>query len=196
MSIFALALTFFLVANPIGISPMILAMVKNVPFERQRQIMLREGLIALIIIIFFQFLGEVFLGMLHISNYALTITGGLVLFLVAIQMLFHTTPSGDTPQSKQEPFIVPIATPLLSGPGLMTMVMVSARAESNDFKITGAILLAWVGIMLVLASAPYLQKIIGLRGLAALEQVMGMILGLISMQLIVSGGKQFVQSLP
>lgn len=195
MSAFALALTFFLVANPIGNSPTILALVKDFPFERQKKIIFREGVIAFIIALFFQFFGELFLGMLRISSFALSLTGGSVLFIVALQMIFHKPEDPKNIQLKQEPFIVPIATPLISGPGLMTMIMVSSRAESDDFKISMAILLAWVGVMIVMVCAPYLQKLIGKRGLTALEQVMGMVLGLISMQMIVNGAKLFVKTL-
>jgi len=195
VSTLALALTFFLVANPVGMSPAILSMVKDYPFDRQKKIMLREGFIAFIIALFFQFCGELFLGMLKISDFALAYTGGSVLFLTALQMIFHKPEETHGPVLKQEPFIVPIATPLISGPGLMTMIMVTSRAEGNDFKITTAIVLAWIGVMTVFATAPYLQKLIGKRGLAAMEQVMGMILGLISVQMLVNGTKLFVKTL-
>lgn len=156
--------------------------------------MFRETLISLILALFFQFFGELFLSMLKISDYALSLTGGCVLFLVALQMLFHK-PENTKVAEKQEPFIVPIATPLISGPGLMTMIMISAKAEENNLKITLAILLAWAGVALILIGAPYIQKIIGSRGLTATEQVMGMILGLISVQMIVNGLLLFVKTL-
>lgn len=195
MSTFELALQLFLVANPIGNSPTMLALVKNFPFERQKKIIFREGIISFIIAIFFLFFGELFLRGLHISDYALTLTGGIVLFLVALQMLFHKPEEKKDIQLKQEPFIVPIATPLISGPGLMTMIMVNSRLEANDIKMTFAVVLAWIGVMAVVIGAPYLQKLIGKRGLAALEQVMGLILGLMSMQMIVKGAEQFVKTL-
>lgn len=195
MSTLAMALTFFLVANPIGNSPTILALLKDYDFERQKKIVFREAMISLFIALFFQFFGELFLNMLHINQYALVLTGGLVLFLLALQMIFHKPDDKQNPQAKQEPFIVPIATPMISGAGLMTFIMVNAAAEMNNFKITSAILLAWVGVTFVLVTAPYLQKLIGKRGMAALEQVMGMILGLMSMQMIVNGAMQFIKTL-
>lgn len=195
MSILALALLFFLVANPIGNSPTILALVKNFDFERQRRIIFREAIISLLIALFFQFFGELFLGMLHVSSYALTLTGGIILFILALQMIFHKPETAQDRQAKREPFIVPIATPLISGPGLMTMIMVNSRAETNDLKVTGAILIAWIGVIFVLMAAPYLQKLIGKGGMAAMEQVMGLILGLISMQMIVNGTMLFIKSL-
>lgn len=185
---------FFLVANPVGNSPTILALLKDYSFDRQKKIMLREAIISLLIALFFQFFGEIFLNLLNVSHYALTLTGGLILFILALQMIFHAPETTIDGQIKREPFIVPIATPLISGPGLMTVIMVNSRNELNDIKISGAILIAWIGVISVLVAAPYLQKVIGKRGMAAMEQVMGLILGLISMQMIVNGLKLFVNT--
>lgn len=194
-STLAIALMFFLVANPIGNSPTILALIKNFDFEKQKKIVFREAMISLGLALFFQFFGEVFLGMLHVKDFALTFTGGIVLFIIALQMIFHKPENDQNLQTIREPFIVPIATPLITGPGLMTMIMVTSRTEGSDLKITLAIFIAWIGITAVLLGAPYLQKIIGKRGLAALEQVMGLILGLISMQMIVNGSFIFAKTL-
>ena len=117
MDILSLALTFFIVANPIGNAPTVLALLKEYSFKKQQQIMFRESMISLLIALFFQFFGEFFLEALHISRYSLVLTGGLVLFLIALQMIFHKPDQIDRPEGKQEPFIVPIATPLVSGPG-------------------------------------------------------------------------------
>ena len=193
--ILTLALTYFLVANPIGNSPTILSLLKNYSFEKQKKIIFREAIFSLIVALFFQFFGEMFLKFLHIKQYTLTFTGGLVLFMTSLQMIFHKPESLILEQAKIEPFIVPIATPLISGPGLMTMIMVTARSQNNDFIITAAIMIAFSGVTAVLVSAPYVQKLIGKRGMAALEQVMGMILGLISMQMLINATHLFIKSL-
>lgn len=193
MSLFQIALTFFLVTNPIGNSPAIVALVKDFEFERQKKILIREGLIALIIALFFQYFGELFLGVLHVQNFAVSITGGTLLFLVALEMIFSSGSSGSTKQQKQEPFIVPIATPILSGPGLMAIIMLFSKQEANNLKITFAILLAWIFVLAVVVAAPYLQKFLGKRGLVALEQLMGMILAMMSAGMILNGIKLFVE---
>jgi len=187
---------FFLVANPLGNAPTILTLIKDFDFERQKKIMIRETLISLFIALFFQFFGELFLNLLKINQYALSLTGGIVLFTIALKMIFHPPENLLNSKAKRDPFIVPIAIPLISGPGLMTMIMIQAREEANDLKITSAIILTWVGVAAVLIGAPYLQKLIGKRGLIALEQVMGLILGLISMQMIVKGADLFIKTLP
>ena len=194
-SIFPLATKFFLIANPIGNSPAIIALVKNFDFKRQKQIIFREVIIALIIALFFQYFGEVFLSLLNIQDFALTFCGGILLLLVALQMIFAEPHNEKTNDSKIEPFIVPIATPILSGPGLMAIIMLNSRLESDNFKITSAILLCWVALFTVLWLAPYLQKVLGQRGLVALEQLMGMILSFMSMGMIVKGMTLFLKTL-
>jgi multiple antibiotic resistance protein len=187
VSLFSIALTFFLVTNPIGNSPAILALVKDFDFERQKKIMVREGVFALLLALFFQYFGELF--------YAVTLTGGTILFLTSLMMIFPKQERGDSHTLKQEPFFVPIATPLLSGAGLLTIIMLYSKQENNDFLITGAILLAWVGVLGVMAGAPYIQRIFGPRGMLALEQLMGMVLALISIEMIVKGSYLFSQTL-
>lgn len=195
MSTLALALTFFIVANPIGTSPTIISLVKDFSFERQKQILLREGIFSLLLALFFQYFGELFLEALKINDYALTLTGGVLVLMIALQMLFHKPEAVKESQIKQEPYIVPIATPLISGPGILTIIMINARTEANDLKVTLAILIAWVGVLGILAIAPYLQKILGKRGLTALEQVMGMVLGLMAVQMMINGAKLFAKNL-
>lgn len=191
-----LALTFFLIANPIGNSPAIIALVKDFDFQRQKIILLRESLFALILAIFFQYMGEWFLDMLSIQDYAVTIAGGLLLFIVSLTMIFShaASDSEEATIAKQEPYIVPIATPIISGPGLLAVIMLKSKLEANNLKITLAILIAWVGVIGVLAAAPYLQKLLGKRGLAALEQVMGMILAMIGIEMIVKGSALLIKT--
>lgn len=194
-TIASLALTIFLVINPIGNSPTILALVKNFPFEVQKRILLREGFIALIIALFFQFFGEVFLNFLGVERFALTLCGGIVLFLTSLMMIFPKHDDIDAPAAKEEPFIVPIATPLLTGPGSLTIIMIYSKSEQNNLKISSAILLAGIGVMAVMAAAPYMQRLFGKRGMIALEQLMGMILSMIAMSMIVQGGIYYAETL-
>lgn len=195
MSIFSIALTFFLVANPIGNTPTIVALVKDFDFDRQRKILLREAFFSLLLAIFFQFFGEMFLSMLNVKNYAVTITGGILLLLTAIKMIFPKAKASDgTPTKVQDPYIVPIATPILSGPGLLTIIMLYSKQENNDLKILISILIAWAGVIGVLAAAPYLQKLIGKKGLLALEQLMGMLLALMATEMLVIGSRLFIKT--
>jgi len=194
-SLFNLAITFFLVANPVGNSPAIMALLKNYDFAKQKRIMLRESFISFLVAIFFQFFGDLFLGALGVSLYALSFTGGIVLFATALRMIFQKPESPTETKLTTEPFFVPIAMPIISGPGLMTIIMVKARETEDFLGISLAIVIAWIGVTAVLWLSPNLQKVVGKRGMDALEQIMGMILGLISINMIVDGAHQFVKTL-
>lgn len=195
MSIFDLAFQFFLLTNPIGNAPAILSLVKDFDFNRQKQIIMREGVIALFLAIFFQFFGTAFLGALKIENYALMLAGGVIIFITALGMIFSGDSESESGQEKQEPFIVPIATPLLSGSGLFSTIMIFSSLENNDLKISTAILVAWVGILAVLYISPYLMRILGKQGLKALEQIMGLFLVFMSTELLLKGSATFIKTL-
>lgn len=194
MSIFNIALAFFLIANPIGNSPAIIALIKNFDIDRQKKIMFREAIFAFFIAIFFQYFGEVFLDQLEIKNFTVQIIGGVLLLLVAFNMIFSPqAPNANEVSETQEPLIVPIATPLISGPALLTIIMLYSHQESDNLKISLAIALAWLMITPVLVISPYLQKILKKRGLAALEQLMGLLLCLIAVEMIIQGLSLFIK---
>lgn len=192
-SLLKMAFTFFLVANPIGNSPAIIALIKDFDFERQKKIMLRESLLALFLALFFQYLGEIFLSQLNIDIYTLRISGGVLLLIVSLSMIF--SPSADTSQAslKREPLFVPIATPLITGPALLTIIMVSTQQEGSHLKVTLAICLTWVAVTISLLAAPYLNRFLRKRGMAALEQLMGLFLTMMAVSMIVNGLAQFLE---
>ena len=194
MSLVHIALTFFLVANPIGNSPAIIALIKDFPFERQKAIMLREALFALMIALFFQYLGNIFLDHLYIKDFTVTLCGGVLLLIVAINMIIAPSTSSSSNKAKKEPMIVPIATPLISGPALLTIIMLYTQ-EADHLTISVAICLAWIIVTAVLVSAPYIQRILGERGLAALEQLMGLVLAMMAMEMIVKGTTIFIKNM-
>lgn len=194
MSIFNIALTLFLVANPIGNSPAIIALIKDFDFEVQKKIMFRESLFALLIALFFQYFGELFLGHLNIQNYTVSLCGGVLLLMVALNMIFSPSVSNTVTLKRKEPLIVPIATPLISGPALLTIIMLFTQKE-DPFKISLAILISWIAVGGLLMFAPYLQKILHRRGLGALEQLMGMILSMMAVEMIVQGLTLFIKAL-
>ncbi|MFQ5730248.1 MAG: MarC family protein, partial [Waddliaceae bacterium] len=154
MPLLSIVITFFLVANPIGNSPAIIALIKDFDFERQKRIMFRESLFALAIACFFQYLGRVFLAQLEISDYTLGVSGGILLLLVALKMIFPHHPSSSNAALHRDPIIVPIATPLIAGPALLTIIMSYSKRADNNAKITLAIILAWIGVTAALVVAP------------------------------------------
>lgn len=191
--IFTIAFMLFLIANPIGNTPAILALIRRFSFKDQKRIVLRESIFALILALFFQFFGEVFFNLLHIQHYAIGYCGGILLMLVAINMIFSKPEEGEVQALMQEPFFVPIATPIISGPGLLTLIMLYSSQEQNNFKISMAIILAWVGVIAVMISGPYIQKSLHKSGLIALEQLMGMILMFMSMDMLVNATALYIK---
>lgn len=195
MSVIQLAMIFFIITNPIGNSPTIIALIKDYTIPEQQKILFRESIFSMLLAIFFLFLGELFLSCFCIKDYGLTTSGGVLLFLVALKMIFSDRDEKRVSEPKRPPFIVPIATPLISGAGLLTMIMLYSKQEGNDMDIFLAILLAWIGITAVLVSAPYLQILLGKRGLAALEQLMGMLLAMMATEMMVQGFSLFFTAL-
>lgn len=191
-SLYRLALTYFIIINPIGNLPAIIALIKDFDFQQQKRIMLRESFFTLIVALVFQFVGEYFLGLLHIEQPALSLCGGTLLFFCALSMIFPQKTTEGVARITQEPFIVPIATPLLAGPGTLTFIMVTAAREPVVMKVTSAIVLAGLGVMAVLMSGPYLQRLLGKRGLIVLEQIMGMLLLLMAVGMFMQGLEVFV----
>lgn len=195
MSVWSIALTIFLVANPIGNIPAILAIIKDFDFKRQKLILFREAVFSFLIAIIFLFIGEEFLQLIQIKQYTVSVSGGILLFLVSLNMIFPPKPSKEREGLHHEPFLVPIATPLITGGGVLSTIMIYAAQEKSDMKMSFAICIAWVFVILILTLSAYLLKILGQRGLIALEQLMGMILSMIAMQIIVNGLKLFIEAL-
>ncbi len=194
MQLFSLAFTFFLIANPIGNVPVVVGLIKDFSFEKQKKIMMRECFFALLLAIVFQFLGTEFLQLIDIQQYTVSIAGGILLFIVALSQIFPTNHTLATDKLDREPFMVPIATPLITGGGLMSTIMLYSKLVSSPFIVTGALVLAFCGVAPIMMGAPYLQKLLGRQGILTLEQLMGMVLALLSMQLIVQGAILFTET--
>lgn len=194
MSLLSTAITLFVVANPIGNSPAILSIIKDFDFERQKKIMLRETIIALLIAYFFQYFGKVFLEQLDIQDYTRQFSGGILMFLVALFMIFPSQPTTVTEKRKKEPVIVPIATPLISGPALLSIIILLSGG-GNDLQLSIAIGLAWIGVTGVLLAAPYIQKIIQKTGMTVIEQLMGLILAMMGVEMMVQATEKFIKTI-
>lgn len=178
----------FLVMDPLGNVPLFFTALKHVSPERQSRVVLRELLIALVILVAFLFLGQYLLGLLHISDPALTIAGGVILFLIALRMIF---PSPDKPLQEDlegEPFIVPLAIPYVAGPSaLATELLLMSREPHRWPDWLLALCLAWLVSSVVIYFASKLQRFLGQRGLIAIERLMGMVLITVSIQMLLTG---------
>jgi len=184
--------------DPIGNIPLYIALLKGLPAKRQKIIIVREMVIALLVIILFNFIGEGLMHFLHVGHDTIQIAGGLILFLICLKMIFPPRINAINALSSSEdaePFLVPLAIPLIAGPSTLAAVMIYARQETSGVMI-GAILIAWFASLIILLAAPYLQKLLSPRGILAMERLMGLILILIAVQMFLSGVSAFLQGVP
>lgn len=199
MTIISAALLLFLVMDPIGNIPVYLVTLKGYEPARQKRIIIRELLFALTALILFMFGGHYLLKLLHIRESALTMAGGIILFLIAIKMIFPTT-LGELEQDMSiegEPFIVPLAIPFIAGPSAMAAVLfIVSRDNARWPEWLVAIFLAWLVSGLILFSASYLSTLLGKRGIIAMERLMGMILTAIAVEMVMNGISEFLNCLP
>lgn len=196
MSVLSVAFSLFLLMDSIGNIPLYISVLKGINPERQRVIILRELIIALVIIIFFAFLGNELMDFLKIEPATIQIAGGIILFLLCLKMIFPTASNSQSglPENEMEPFIVPLAIPLVAGPGVLAAVMIFAQQQTNPLMMIGSICIAWTASLLILLCSSFLKKILGSKGLLALERLMGLILILISVQMFLSGFGTFLDN--
>lgn len=179
--------TLFLIMDPLGNVPVFLSVLKSVPQERRRAIVIREVLIAYVVLLVFLLLGDHALRLLHIEQETISIAGGIVLFLIALRMIFPDTGSySDAPEG--EPLVVPLAVPLIAGPSAMAALLLLQRAApSGSMDLWLAMTIAWALTAAILIAAPFFYRILGERGLTAMERLMGMVLVMISVQMLLDG---------
>ena len=188
-TLWATAITLFLIMDPLGNVPIFLVVLEHVAEHRRRYIILRELIIALIVMLLFLFAGPAMLRTLGISPEAVAIAGGLVLLIIAIRMIFPLRGSsvmGDDDEDHGEPLLVPLAIPLLAGPSLLATLMLRANSGNILQHTLPALLLAWAASAVILLASPFLYRIFGNRGLKAMERLMGMVLICISVQMLLN----------
>ncbi|HEY3488154.1 MAG TPA: MarC family protein [Gammaproteobacteria bacterium] len=193
MTVYSAALLLFLVIDPLANIPFFLTALKEVKPKRHKAIILRELLIALAVMVSFLFAGRYLLRLLQISEPALSIAGGIILFLIAVKMIFPPQRGGLHEEIQGEPFVFPLAIPFIAGPSaLATILLLSSREPERWGDWLMALLLAWAAAAVILYSGiDRLARLMGPRGLIAVERLMGMLLTLIAVQMFMSGIKMF-----
>ncbi len=196
MDLLSAATLLFLVMDPLGNIPIFLSILDKVPERRRLRILLRELVLALVVLLAFLFGGRYLLGFLGLSEHAIRIAGGIILFLIALKMVFPVERSAQTPdEDGEEPFIVPLAIPLVAGPSAMAVVMLLATNEPDRMGLWVAALgLAWLASALILLSATGLKRVLGRRGLVAMERLMGMVLIALAIQMLLEGVTAFIRA--
>ncbi len=191
MSVLGSAFSLFLVYNVIGNLPFYIAILKPYDPSRQKIILIREMLIALGILFLFGYAGESVLHFLGVTPGILGIAGGILLFVIALTMIFPKHTVGGLPP--HEPIIVPIATPAMAGPGSISAVMLFSDTLPSFSHLALVIFLAWLPSLGILLAASYIRYLVGERGLIAFERFGGLLISLIAIQMISSGTIRLVK---
>ncbi|PMH45437.1 hypothetical protein BCU68_10100 [Vibrio sp. 10N.286.49.B3] len=193
MEILSAATMLFLIMDPLGNLPIVLSILKHLDPKRRRMVLIRELFFALLILMLFLFAGESILSFLHIQPETLSISGGIILFIIAIKLIFPQAGSITGLAAGEEPFIVPIAIPMIAGPSVIaSLLLLSNREPDRLLDWTIAVLIAWGATFFILMFYNFFNRILGEKGLKAIERLMGLLLIMIATQMLLDGVKSYM----
>lgn len=190
--------TLFVIIDPIGLMPLFVALTQGVPAQKRRAIALRACITAFAVLALFAFLGEAVLGFVGISMPAFRISGGALLFLTALDMLFERRTKRREDRAEEDehpdPSVFPLAIPLIAGPGSIATVILLAGQHpglSATFLVLG-VALAVLGVVLgfFLLADPF-ERILGRTGITVVTRLLGMLLAALAVQFILEGLRDF-----
>jgi MarC family membrane protein len=180
-----------LITDPVGNIPIFANALRHVPPQRRPWVILREILIAFVLLLAFMFVGEGFLRVMNLSELALQIGGGVILFLIALRMVFPPPESSDAEQMT-EPLIVPLAVPAVAGPSaLATVLLLVSQQPAQRIEWIAALCVTMLVSAVVLVSAERIERVIGRRPLVAVERLMGLVLVSVAIEMLLRGIKTF-----
>jgi chaperonin GroEL len=193
----SVAVTLFFIMDPLGNVPVFNAILSKFDSTRRRRIMARELVLALLILFLFLFTGNAILGFLGLGQPSLSIAGGVLLFIISLRMIFPRTASHDEIEGAEDPFLVPLAVPMIAGPSTIAILLLLSSSQPDRMMEWSISLgLAWLVTTVLLVASPFLMRVLGTRGARALERLMGMILIILATQMLLNGIRDFVVSLP
>ena len=191
MTVLAAIFLLIIIMDPIGNVPVFLSILKNIPLERRKKIIIRELIIAFAILLFFMFVGRFLLQILQIEQSSLGIAGGIILFIIAIRMIFPGTKPMFTHNEESEPLIVPLAIPMLAGPSaIAAVILFMAQEPSRWIEWIFVVFVASLISGIILLSSEALGSKLGNRALTAIERLMGIFLIMVSVDFVLDGIKQ------
>jgi multiple antibiotic resistance protein len=196
VDVFAAVITLLLIMDPVGNIPPFLSILKTVPAERRRIVLMREILFAYGVLLVFVFLGAYLLRFLRLEQETLSIAGGIVLFLIALRMVFpHEGPGFGGDPLEGEPFLVPLAIPMFAGPSTLAALLLLQRSSPGDtLSLLIAVTIAWAIGGAILLGSTFFYRVLRERGLIAIERLMGMLLVMVSVQMLINGLKALLRS--
>lgn len=193
MDTLSAAVMLFLIMDPLGNLPIFTSVLKVIEPKRRHIILIRELLIALLILFVFLFSGQAILDFLNVGQETVRIAGGVILFLIGLKMIFPQ-PGGVTGLAVgEEPFIVPLAVPMIAGPStLAALILLSNQDPTRMVDWSIALGAAWLVSAGILMFSGLFHKLLGERGLSAVERLMGMILIMIAIQMLLDGASAYI----
>lgn len=196
MDFLSAAVMLFLILDPLGNIPVFHALLAGLTEAQRRKVILRELIIALGVLLVFLFAGRSILHFLGLQQSSLSIAGGVILFLIALNMVFPTKGIHSELES-DDPFIVPLAVPLVAGPSAIAALLLLATSQpARLWEWAGALGVAWLLSAAILLASTRLMAAIGNRGLRAIEKLMGMLLIMIAVQMFLDGLKAYLDTRP
>lgn len=192
MDLLSAIVTLFLIMDPLGNIPVFLSALRTVSPERRRRVLVREIVFAYLVLLAFVFIGNRVLQVLGLEQETISVAGGIVLFLIALRMIFPgEAGSGDLPEG--EPFLVPLAVPLIAGPStLAALLLLQRSAPGATGSLLLALTIAWMLSGVILLSSTFFYRLLRERGLMAVERLMGMLLVMIAVQMFMNGTRAFL----
>jgi MarC family membrane protein len=187
-----------LVTDPFGNVPLFVSAMAKVPKQRRWKVVVRECLIAFFLLLLFMFFGRHLLSAMHLSEISLRIGGSVILFLIALRMVFPQPggPFGTSEDGDGEPFIVPLAIPAIAGPSALATVLLFSSEKTADVMLNVGALVAVLAVWLaVFLSAERLQDKLGPQVMTAFERLMGLILSAMAVEMFLAGIREFIKSL-
>jgi multiple antibiotic resistance protein len=193
MDIFSAVVTLFLIMDPLGNILLFLSVLKAVAPARRRFVLVREILIAYVVLLVFLFVGRYVLQFLRLEQETISIAGGIVLFLIALRMIFPGEGAMFGEQLEGEPFIVPLAIPFVAGPStLAALLLLERSAPGHTGSLLLALTIAWAVSGSILLASTFFYRILRERGLVAMERLMGMLLVMVAVQMLMNGLRAFL----
>lgn len=194
--IISVTVLLFLIIDPLGNLPIFMSTLKHLDERRRRIVLIRELLIALLIMLIFLFSGKQILEFLNVRTETVSISGGIILFLMAINMIAPSQEENNSGFSKdEEPFLVPLAIPLLAGPSILAALMLLSNKHPNSLSyLVIALLIAWGISSAILLMSSLFLRLIGAKGVNVLEKLMGLILIMLSTQMLLDGILAYIKA--
>ncbi len=194
MDIVSATILLFLILDPLGNIPIFLSYLEK--SKKRYKVLARELILALIILYIFLFFGRQFLEALHLKQESVAISGAIILFIIAIRMIFPNSKQYAEEEIDGDPLLIPLAIPLVAGPSILaTLILLVSQYPDKLMDFSIALFIAWFASAVILFSATAMQNYLGKRGMIAIERLMGMVLIAVAVQMFLDGIKTFLSQI-